>query len=232
MTCSGCADHIKQALEGLPEVENAMVYLQTNQATVALKNEVTIEVFQVAVGSKYTVSEQVISPTQEVHNSAQGSKLRQLRPLLIIFICLLISTVLLNYESWDNQKAMLDFMGLFFLVFGFFKLLDLKGFPASFAMYDPMAAKSRIYGWVYPFIELALGSLLLLRIAIVPALILTVLLLATTTVGIVSTLRGKRKIRCACLGTWLKLPMTEATLIENSLMIIMAIVMLLQIFGS
>jgi hypothetical protein len=34
----------------------------------------------------------------------------------------------------------------------------------------------------------------------------------------------KNQIQCACLGTALKLPMTEATLIENLLMITMAIV--------
>ena len=39
----------------------------------------------------------------------------------------------------------------------------------------------------------------------------------------------KKAIRCACLGTALKLPMTEATFIENTIMIIMAVLMLLNI---
>jgi hypothetical protein len=32
----------------------------------------------------------------------------------------------------------------------------------------------------------------------------------------------KRQMQCACLGSVLKLPMTEATFIENAVMIVMA----------
>ena len=42
------------------------------------------------------------------------------------------------------------------------------------------------------------------------------------------TLADKKSIKCACLGTVLKLPMTEATLIENLIMIIMAVSMLIN----
>jgi hypothetical protein len=34
---------------------------------------------------------------------------------------------------------MIDFMGLFFVVFSFFKFLDYKGFPSAFAQYDPLS---------------------------------------------------------------------------------------------
>jgi hypothetical protein len=34
-------------------------------------------------------------------------------------------------------------------------------------------------------------------------------------------------IKCACLGTALNLPMTEATFIENTIMLVMAVWMLL-----
>jgi len=50
--------------------------------------------------------------------------------------------------------------------------------------------------------------------------------LGITTIGVAKTLMNKQKIKCACLGTALKLPMTEATLIENTLMIAMAVFML------
>ena len=121
---------------------------------------------------------------------------------------------------------MLDFMGLFYIVFSFFKLLDLKGFPASFSMYDPLAKAIPAYGWVYPFIELALGLCFLMRFQITVALILTLVILGITTIGVTRTLLDKKAITCACLGTALKLPMTEATFIENALMIVMALVML------
>ena len=62
----------------------------------------------------------------------------------------------------------------------------------------------------------------LLRYQLDAALWITVVLLSTTTIGVVQSLVNKRQIECACLGTVLKLPMTEATLIENSLMLVMA----------
>ena len=111
---------------------------------------------------------------------------------------------------------MLDFMGLFYVVFSFFKFLDLKGFQTSFQMYDPLAKRISIYGWVYPFIELALGLCFLMRYQLEFALILTLLILGMTTIGVLRVLIDKRQIQCACLGTALKLPMTEATFIENA----------------
>jgi hypothetical protein len=149
---------------------------------------------------------------------------------LLILGYLTVATVLLNYqrENWD--EAMLDFMGLFFIIFSFFKMLDIKGFSTSFAMYDPLAKVTSVYGWVYPFLETALGLMFLMRFEIDIALIATLVLLGITTIGVTKTLLDKKSISCACLGTALKLPMTEATFIENAIMILMAVFMLFQKF--
>ena len=66
----------------------------------------------------------------------------------------------------------------------------------------------------------------LTRIEVQVALILTIIVLGITSVGVTQTLLNKKSIKCACLGTTLKLPMTEATFIENALMIIMAFILL------
>ena len=68
--------------------------------------------------------------------------------------------------------------------------------------------------------------MLLMRYEIKIALIITLIVLGITTIGVTKTLLDKKSIRCACLGTALKLPMTEATFIENIIMIAMAISML------
>ena len=68
--------------------------------------------------------------------------------------------------------------------------------------------------------------MLLMRFEIKIALIITLIVLGITTFGVTKTLLDKKSIRCACLGTALKLPMTEATFIENIIMIAMAISML------
>ena len=158
--------------------------------------------------------------------AAEPSKISQLKPLLLIFAYLFAAAYFLNFREWDTGEAMLDLMGLFYIVFSFFKLLDLKGFPDSFRMYDPLAKAVPAYGWVYPFIEVALGLLFLFRFQITAALWLTILILGITTFGVAKTLLDKKSIRCACLGTALQLPMTEATLIENTIMLVMAFWML------
>ena len=119
---------------------------------------------------------------------------------------------------------MIDFMGLFFIVFSFFKFLDYKNFPNSFSMYDPLAKNIPIYGWIYPFIETMLGIMFLSRINIILSLALTIGILGITTIGVIKVLYNKENIQCACLGTAIKLPMTIATLIENGIMIVMAII--------
>ena len=106
------------------------------------------------------------------------------------------------------------------------KILDIKGFSISFRMYDPLAKKVPLYGIIYPFIEILLGIMFLTRIEVQVALILTIIVLGITSVGVTQVLLNKKSIKCACLGTTLKLPMTEATIIENALMIIMAFVLL------
>ena len=97
-------------------------------------------------------------------------------------------------------------------------------------MYDPIAKKVPFYGKIYPFIETVLGLMFLMRFEIDIALIVTLIILGVTTVGVSRALLDKKSIRCACLGTALKLPMTEATFIENAIMILMAVLMLLNIF--
>ena len=60
------------------------------------------------------------------------------------------------------------------------------------------------------------------------ALWITLVVLGITTFGVTKSLLDKKAIRCACLGTALNLPMTEATFIENAIMIVMTLWMLLK----
>ena len=191
------------------------------------------EVLQNALPEKFTVSEKEgeheLTSTNAPEVSQEKSKLQQLKPLLLILLYISAAGVLLHYKDWSWSEFMLDFMGLFYIVFAFFKMLDLKGFPESFKMYDPLAKRLPIYGWMYPFIETALGLMFLMRFEVDIALIMTLVVLGITTIGVTKTLMDKKSIRCACLGTALKLPMTEATLIENSIMIAMAALMLCDV---
>ncbi len=219
MTCGGCKASVEKALGNLQNIKAVEVNLKTSEVTINTDTFIPVSQLQNALSSKYTILETKIE-------EKQTSELKQLFPLFLIFGYIIITSILLNYKPWDTNSFMLDFMGLFYIVFSFFKLLDLKGFLGSFRMYDPLAKAIPVYGWVYPFIEVILGLMFLMRIEITTALIVTLVVLGITTIGVTKTLLDKTSIKCACLGTALKLPMTKATFIENSIMIVMAVLML------
>jgi cation transport ATPase len=236
MTCGGCKASVEKYLNEIEHVTNVSVHLEKGEAEVTMDKDITTDVLQKALPEKFTMAKKLekkgdaaqktsLTPLEE-----NKSKLQQLKPLLIILFYITTASVLLNYNEWFLGEFMLDFMGLFYIVFSFFKMLDVSGFKTSFAMYDPIAKKVPFYGKIYPFIETALGLLFLMRFEIDIALVATLVILGITTIGVTKTLLDKKSIRCACLGTALKLPMTEATFIENAIMIVMAVLMLLNIF--
>ncbi|WP_420604031.1 heavy-metal-associated domain-containing protein [Flagellimonas sp.] len=228
MTCEGCVVSVKDKLARVNGVKDVDVDLETSMAHINMERHIPIESFSAALPNKYQIREyqkEIVSTVGEM--LGEKSKWVQLRPLFLIFAYLFAASALLNYQDWNLGEAMLDFMGLFYIVFSFFKFLDLKGFPESFRMYDPLAKVLPAYGWIYPFLELALGILFLMRFQVTVALIITIVILGLTTIGVTKTLLDKRSIRCACLGTALNLPMTEATFIENAIMLVMAFWMIL-----
>ena len=234
MTCDSCKSTILQNLNELQEIEAVEVNRDKGEAIIFMTNNIEISKLQNALPSKFLISEKEIDNFSVSSNKStleidqEQSKLHQLKPLLIILTYISVASILMNYKNWNSSEAMLDFMGLFYIVFSFFKMLDLKGFPESFRMYDPLAKRLPIYGRIYPFIETGLGLMLLMRYEVKIALIITLFVLGVTTIGVTKTLLDKKSIRCACLGTVLKLPMTEATFIENIIMIVMAISMLIN----
>ena len=230
MTCNGCRASVEKKLAGVAGVSLAVVSLEKKEVLLEMNNHISITSLEEVLPDKYIITPKMILEKEEGSDSAFAkakkiSKLQQLKPLFLIFIFITGASILLNYKVGKWISAMLDFMGLFYVVFSFFKFLDLKGFKNSFMMYDPLARAVPVYGWVYPFVELGLGLLFLIRVEIPVALITTIVILGVTSIGVTKTLLSKKEIQCACLGTALKLPMTEATFIENTIMIVMAALM-------
>tara|TARA_E500000178_G_scaffold47382_1_gene42663 strand:- start:945 stop:1658 length:714 start_codon:yes stop_codon:yes gene_type:complete len=226
MTCEGCKSSVEGKLGSLDGVDNVQVDLARGEAVIYSKNPVSFSLIKETLPPKFSLINEEGVNSNNADLTIKESKIKQLKPLFIILSYILIASILLNYKNWNSTNAMLDFMGLFYIVFSFFKILDIKGFSMSFKMYDPLAKKVSIYASIYPFIEILLGIMFLTRYEVNTALILTVLVLGITTIGVTQTLVNKRSIKCACLGTTLNLPMTEATFIENTLMIIMSFILI------
>ena len=226
MTCGSCKNKIETSLSSIEGVTKVNANLETKEVEITTDKPIAFSTLQNILPTKYTLLKKEKSNNT---NSSEKSKFQQLKPLFLTLGYIATASFLLHYKNIEPQEIMLDFMGLFYIVFSFFKILDLKGFPVSFKMYDPLAKKVPFYANIYPFIEVTLGLFFLFRFQLEIALIATIIILGITTFGVVKTLLDKKEIKCACLGTVLNLPMTEATFIENAIMIVMAIVSLIFI---
>lgn len=145
--------------------------------------------------------------------------------LIILFLYLLILSYLTSF--YENSNFMLNLMGFFFIIFSFFKVIHLIKFKDSFSKYDLIGKLIPFYGYLYPFLELVLGILFLINLHINIISIITIIILSSTTIGIILSLRNGEILECACLGTVFNLPLSNVTIFENVIMIIMAIINLL-----
>ena len=231
MTCNGCKNSVEKSLSEIENIKHVSVDLEKETAAIEMKQHLEVAVLQNVLSEKFTITELKDNHTTKSVNAEaeEKSTIKQLYPLFLIFAFITTAAVLININPWNTSEFMLTFMGLFFVVFSFFKLLDVKGFAMSFSMYDPLAKTIPSYGLVYPFIELALGIFFLMRFQIVAALLITLVILGVTTIGVTKSLLDKKAIKCACLGAVLNLPMTKATFIENTIMIVMAIFMFINL---
>lgn len=118
------------------------------------------------------------------------------------------------------------FMIGFFLVFAGFKLLDLPGFVEGYSTYDLLAQRWFGYGYIYPFIELAFGLLMLGSFHSAPLLWTEFIVMAFSGLGVAIKLWKREEFMCACLGTFLKVPLTYVTLVEDFGMAALALVLI------
>lgn len=154
-------------------------------------------------------------------------------PLVVIAGIILAAIGILAYKnflggifSWHG--VMMHSMASLFIVFAGFKLLDLKGFALAYAAYDLIAARFRFYGYVYPFLELCLGLLYLGGVNAFALNLFTFVLMVVNGTGVLVKLAKKESFQCACLGTFLKVPLTKVSLAEDFGMAMMALAMLLM----
>ena len=230
MHCASCVGKVRSALTSVPDVESVSVTLDPAQAAITMRNHVTLKLLNNAlhgVGA-YSLSEESHSQSISISEDANQPGLKAYYPLLLVFVFLIGITTLVTLKS-SNPGARLwmsSFMAAFFLAFSFFKLLDLKGFATSYSSYDIITKRWFTFGYIYPFIELGLGIGYVLAPMSLALSIATVLIMSVSIVGVIESVKNKRKIKCACLGTVFNLPMGTITIIEDALMIVMSAIMI------
>jgi hypothetical protein len=196
-----------------------------------MQNHISISSLQNALNKAgyYIIAEkdlhQNMMPAMQEENK---SWLVAYKPLLLIFAFITGIAVITSNQStgFNWEQFMINFMAAFFIVFSFFKLLNLKGFAESYSSYDLLAKQVPAYGYLYPFIELALGIAYLAKFNLFVTNIATIAVMGFSSIGVIQAVAGKKKIQCACLGTVFNLPMSTITIVEDLLMVVMAVIML------
>jgi copper chaperone CopZ len=237
MTCMTCVNDIYNALAPKLGKDNVQVSLMPPVLGI-IHDQVSHEQLNQWIPSKFKIhpplSSGEISKTSKSFETEEKPA-TSFWPLILITLFLLVFTALLPWLRWgkSGMEVMGYFMGGFFIVFSFFKFLNLAGFVRSFTMYDPLARSIPGWAWIYPFLELGLGMTYLFdffphHVSGLDWLphVLTLLIMGTGLIGVVQSVMNKKKIICACLGTVFNLPMTKVTIIEDSIMVAMAAFML------
>jgi hypothetical protein len=168
----------------------------------------------------------------EMQRTNRKHFMKQIRRYWPLFALILVAA--LAAAALGAQKGLLAwmhyFMGFFLCQFAMLKLFHPSGFAEGFQMYDLVAKKFRVYAYLYPFIELALGLAYLSGIIPTLTYIITIVLMGIGAVGVIGALKRGLDIRCACMGTVLDVPLSTVTLSEDIAMGVMACVMLLGSF--
>ncbi len=233
MTCSGCVANVKKALESISSINSAQIQLTAPQGILTFENEIPETQLQQklsAIGN-YAIKELKKTPKEEDSSELPKKSLATYKPLILIVVFITAISGLAQYpfEAFSGMLWMRYFMAGFFIVFAFFKLLNIKGFANSYQMYDIVAAKWKNWGYVYPFVELTLGILYLLNIAPFKTNLATIIILGVSSIGVIKSNIDKKKIKCACLGDVFNLPMSTVTIVEDLTMVAMALFMLLVV---
>lgn len=232
LTCNNCVAKVKSTLT--PFADSVEVTLKPPQIKLAGQKEsiATLNTLLQKIGN-YQIGAEIL-PQNHIENSDDEDDDNKpffviYKPLLLVFFYILLVTLAVEVvnSSFDLHRFMPNFMAGFFLVFSFFKMLDLNGFASSYSMYDLLAKRVSAYGYIYPFIELGLGVAYLLAYRPMLINVITLIVMTFSSIGVILAVMNKQKIRCACLGTGFNLPMTTVTIIEDLLMAAMAAWMLI-----
>lgn len=239
MHCGGCVSKVEKSLA--PFATRVKVTLIPPQAVLFEQKSGITEMSQALASiGDYQLSEIESTPIAPPHHNQQknafenASWLSTYQPLLLIIGYIFLTTIAIelaknnaNLSQFNLHDWMMNFMAGFFLVFSFFKLLNLQAFARSYAMYDVLAQRFPSYGLIYPFIELALGLAYVLRWQPTMTNAITFLVMGFSSLGVIRAVLNKQKIRCACLGGVFNLPMSTITIIEDLAMACMAAWMLI-----
>jgi copper chaperone CopZ len=225
MTCQGCADGIQNALSSQHSINYVNVDLESSSLDINTSENVSLNdlnLFIKDLGNYKIINNSFLPNLIEYFTS---KKTLFLALLIVVFASLSIQV---STDSFSIKNWMISYMGVFYLIFSFLKLIDVKGFSITFSKYDLISKNIPSFAMIYPFIELFLALAYLSESFLIISYSLTLIFMMSQSIGVFISLQKKEIIRCACMGSSINLDISSLTLIENLIMIFMASYMILN----
>jgi copper chaperone CopZ len=225
MTCQGCANTIEDGLKNDPNIIMATVSLDdmelTTQSTIPLDDKYVDSIIS-SLGN-YKVQNRKKNLLSKISDHFNSKK-----PIVLGLLIVTISSLSLqtSHESFTLDNWFMSYMGVFFMLFSFLKLLNVQGFSTTFSRYDYLAKTIPGFAICYPCLELFLGIAFLTQTFLIAAGLITLIVMVSQSIGVANVLRTNQTIQCACLGTAISLPVSYLTLFENLVMILMSAYMI------
>jgi len=228
MTCQGCADSIDNALTSKEFTITSNVNLDKSELTLEANKDITLSEINSVV--KELGNYKIINSGSDVVNNFIEFIISK-KTLLIALLIVLLSSILIQVplENFLLDNWMISYMGIFFLIFSFLKLIDIKGFSVTFSRYDMISKIIPSFAIIYPFLELVLALSFLSKSFLFIAYLLTLIFMTSQFIGVFISLQRKEIIRCACMGSSINLEISYLTLFENFIMIVMSFYMIIRL---
>jgi len=152
--------------------------------------------------------------------------------LLLLTIMTFIYIINLYYLQWNlntlskKKQFISNVLGTVLIFLGIIKLYNLSSFVSTFNKYDLIASNVPFYGYIYPFLEIILGILFLKQSNIKSLYTVTIIFISINLLGVINGLQSKYKLKCGCMGSFVDLPLSYLTIIENLFILIKTIILL------
>lgn len=157
------------------------------------------------------------------------------RPVIALFSITALLALAVSYATIGNPftlRAAEWFIGFSMVVLALLKLQNIETFSTMFLNYDLLARRWAPYSYIYPFAEALAG---LLMVAGVLTWLSAPVALVIGAIGAVSVFKAvyvdKRELKCACVGGSSNVPLGFVSLLENVMMVVMAIWMAAAVAG-
>jgi len=151
-------------------------------------------------------------------------------PVICVFLTAAVIAMATSWAAFGTSLTILAagwFVSIAMTLLAMLKLQDIEGFSTMFLGYDLLARRWVPYAYAYPFLEWLAGALMTAHV--LPWLSVPIALVIGS-VGAASVFYAvyvqKRELKCACVGGSSNVPLGFVSLLENVLMVAMALWML------